>query len=233
VEQGFSLMGSSLESIDLAEDRGRFAKLCRDLDFKIPKSGMAGTYVEAEKIAKEIGFPIICRPSYVLGGRRMEIVETMEELQAYFERHASAIFDARSRPIFPEKSVLNVWSGESRSSCERAGAGVGRGGGGGGVNAGRSIGAAFGCAGGIAFFAVDLSRVRISERAPSSEMAFSGSVSAARYAGVAIASASGVICSSRVFGGFGWLSSRFGTTGLPGSMCFPVSFSTSFANVRI
>ena len=91
VESGFPLLGSSLESIDLAEDRGRFAKLCKTLDFKIPKSGMAGNFVEASAIASQIGFPIICRPSYVLGGRRMEITESMDELQAYFERHASAI----------------------------------------------------------------------------------------------------------------------------------------------
>lgn len=91
VDTGFCLLGSSLESIDLAEDRGRFAKICRELDFKIPKSGMAGSYTQAETIAKEIGFPIICRPSYVLGGRRMEIVESMDELAAYFDRHASAI----------------------------------------------------------------------------------------------------------------------------------------------
>lgn len=91
VEHGFCLLGSSLDSIDLAEDRGRFAELCRELDFKIPKSGMAGNFVDAEKIASRIGFPIICRPSYVLGGRRMEIVESMEELAAYFDRHASAI----------------------------------------------------------------------------------------------------------------------------------------------
>jgi carbamoyl-phosphate synthase large subunit len=91
VEAGFCLLGSSLESIDLAEDRGRFAKMCRDLDFKIPKSGMASNSAEAEKIANEIGYPIICRPSYVLGGRRMEIVESPEELEAYFDRHASAI----------------------------------------------------------------------------------------------------------------------------------------------
>jgi carbamoyl-phosphate synthase large subunit len=91
VEHGFNLLGSSLESIDLAEDRGRFAKLCRELDFKIPKSGMAGNFVDAERVAKEVHFPIICRPSYVLGGRRMEIVESMEELAAYFDRHASAI----------------------------------------------------------------------------------------------------------------------------------------------
>ncbi len=91
VDQGFRLMGSSLESIDLAEDRAKFTKVCNQLDFKIPASGMASNYDEAEKIASRVGYPMICRPSYVLGGRRMEVVESDEELSSYFDRHAEAI----------------------------------------------------------------------------------------------------------------------------------------------
>ena len=91
VKEGFHLMGSSLESIDLAEDRGRFSEVCKELQFRIPASGMAGTADEAVKIADRIGYPVICRPSYVLGGRRMEVVESAEELRGYFERHREAI----------------------------------------------------------------------------------------------------------------------------------------------
>ncbi len=91
VSRGFSLLGSSLESIDLAEDRAKFTKVCNQLDFKIPASGMASNYGEAEKIARRVGYPMICRPSYVLGGRRMEVVESDEELNSYFDRHAEAI----------------------------------------------------------------------------------------------------------------------------------------------
>jgi carbamoyl-phosphate synthase large subunit len=91
VKSGFQLLGSSLESIDLAEDRGRFSEVCRELRFKIPASGMAGTFEEAAEIAGRIGYPVICRPSYVLGGRRMEVVENGEELKSYFERHGIAI----------------------------------------------------------------------------------------------------------------------------------------------
>lgn len=91
VAQGFQLLGSSLNSIDLAEDRGRFSEICRELKFKIPASGMAGSVQEAESIAQKIGYPIICRPSYVLGGRRMEVVENEDELKSYFERHSIAI----------------------------------------------------------------------------------------------------------------------------------------------
>lgn len=91
VEAGQKLLGSSLESIDLAEDRGRFVRICQELNFKIPRSGMAVDLEEAIKVATEIGYPIICRPSYVLGGRRMEIVESEDELKVYFERHGTYV----------------------------------------------------------------------------------------------------------------------------------------------
>ena len=91
VAAGFSLMGSSLESIDLAEDRGQFSRICRELDFRIPKSAMACNYQEASKIIADVGYPVICRPSYVLGGRRMEVVESDSELFSYFDRHGDSI----------------------------------------------------------------------------------------------------------------------------------------------
>ncbi len=91
VKAGQNLIGSTLESIDLAEDRAQFVRICTELNFKIPRSGMAASLEQAEKIAADIGFPIICRPSYVLGGRRMEIVESEDELKAYFERHGAVI----------------------------------------------------------------------------------------------------------------------------------------------
>lgn len=88
---GLKLFGSSLEAIDLAEDRGLFVKICHELEFQIPRSGMATAIEDALKIAGTIGYPVICRPSYVLGGRRMEIVETEEELKIYFEKHGAYI----------------------------------------------------------------------------------------------------------------------------------------------
>lgn len=89
VQQGQTLLGSSLETIDLAEDRAQFVKICQELKFQIPRSGMAADFNEAKAISEQIGFPIICRPSYVLGGRRMEIVESAEDLKSYFDRHGS------------------------------------------------------------------------------------------------------------------------------------------------
>ncbi|MEK6775052.1 MAG: carbamoyl-phosphate synthase large subunit [Bdellovibrionota bacterium] len=91
VESGYQLLGSSLEAIDLSEDRGLFNKICRELDLKIPNSGMAGTWEEAVKIESAVGYPMICRPSYVLGGRRMEVIENHEELISYFQRHGDFI----------------------------------------------------------------------------------------------------------------------------------------------
>ncbi|MFP5518675.1 MAG: carbamoyl-phosphate synthase large subunit [Bdellovibrionia bacterium] len=98
VADGFNIFGSSLESIDLAEDRSLFSKVCLELGLQIPKSAMAGNLAQAQKVCAEIGFPIICRPSYVLGGRRMEVVENPEELESYFARHGDF--------ITPEKPAL-------------------------------------------------------------------------------------------------------------------------------
>ena len=87
VSHGFSLIGSSIKTIDLAEDRFRFASLCSGLGFKVPKASKASRVEEACKVVHTIGFPVICRPSYVLGGRRMEIIENEEELKKYFYRY--------------------------------------------------------------------------------------------------------------------------------------------------
>jgi carbamoyl-phosphate synthase large subunit len=91
VDRGFDLLGSSLRAIDLAEDRGLFGEICRELQFRVPKSAMVGGLGEALKEVVAIGYPVICRPSYVLGGRRMEVIENDDELRSYFERHQDFI----------------------------------------------------------------------------------------------------------------------------------------------
>lgn len=88
---GFQVLGSSLETIDLAEDRGQFVKIVEACEANIPKSGMAGSVEEALKIVEDIGYPVMLRPSYVLGGRRMEIVESEVELQDYFLKYKKDI----------------------------------------------------------------------------------------------------------------------------------------------
>jgi carbamoyl-phosphate synthase large subunit len=91
VSRGQKMLGSTLETIDLAEDRGLFSKVCRELNLKIPSSAMVGEINAAIASVKQIGYPIICRPSYVLGGRRMEVIESDDELISYFSRHSEAI----------------------------------------------------------------------------------------------------------------------------------------------
>lgn len=91
VEGGLSVLGSSLLTIDRAEDRGHFTRLCLDLGLQIPRAGMASDIESALKQESLIGYPMILRPSYVLGGRRMEVIESREELESYFERHADFI----------------------------------------------------------------------------------------------------------------------------------------------
>lgn len=98
VKAGYRLLGSSLETIDLAEDRGLFSQICKELNFAIPNSGMAGSLEEALSLETIVGYPMICRPSYVLGGRRMEVIENTDELWSYFQRHKDS--------ISPEKPCL-------------------------------------------------------------------------------------------------------------------------------
>jgi carbamoyl-phosphate synthase large subunit len=103
---GFKILGSSLETIELAEDRGLFNKICRELDLKIPNSTMAAGLGDALAQEAHVGYPMILRPSYVLGGRRMEVVENREELQSYFERHHEYI--SKDRPCLIDQFLLGA-----------------------------------------------------------------------------------------------------------------------------
>jgi carbamoyl-phosphate synthase large subunit len=91
LENGFKLLGSSMKTIDLAEDRGLFSEICKKIGLQIPKSSMVSGYSQAVEMKEQVGFPMICRPSFVLGGRRMEVLENSEELKSYFERHKDFI----------------------------------------------------------------------------------------------------------------------------------------------
>ena len=82
-EEGFRVLGTRPEAIDLAEDRGKFAELLRELQIPAPPHGEARTMPEARDIAARIGFPVVVRPSYVLGGRAMEIVYDADELETF------------------------------------------------------------------------------------------------------------------------------------------------------
>ena len=89
-EAGARLLGTPVEAIDLAEDRGRFGALLRRLGIAHPPYGTALSADEATVIADDVGFPLLVRPSYVLGGRAMEICYTPEGLAAYLEQNVKA-----------------------------------------------------------------------------------------------------------------------------------------------
>jgi len=82
-DAGIPILGTSPDAIDIAEDRERFQKLLKKLKLRQPASGTATSLAEAEKAAAEIGYPVLLRPSYVLGGRGMRIVHSPEALRAY------------------------------------------------------------------------------------------------------------------------------------------------------
>jgi carbamoyl-phosphate synthase large subunit len=99
-EAGVRILGTSPDSIDLAEDRQRFAQLLWDLGIPQPKSGTATSRSEARDVAAEIGFPVVVRPSYVLGGRGMAIVYDMGTLDRYM---AGAVDVSHDRPILIDR----------------------------------------------------------------------------------------------------------------------------------
>jgi carbamoyl-phosphate synthase large subunit len=89
-EAGVPLLGTPVDAIDLAEDRGRFGALLRRLGIAHPPYGTAHSAEEAAMIAEDVGFPLLVRPSYVLGGRAMAICYSPEGLAAYLERNVKA-----------------------------------------------------------------------------------------------------------------------------------------------
>ncbi|MGA9412496.1 MAG: carbamoyl-phosphate synthase large subunit [Roseobacter sp.] len=85
-EAGIPILGTTPDAIDLAEDRERFQQLVQGLGLKQPRNGIAHSDAEALEIASEIGFPLVIRPSYVLGGRAMEIVRDLPSLERYISQ---------------------------------------------------------------------------------------------------------------------------------------------------
>ena len=109
-EAGAKILGTTPETIDLAEDRDRFRKLMRKLGIPQPESGMASTVEEALEVAKKIGYPLMVRPSYVLGGRAMEIILDEEMLIHYV---AMAVDVSPERPILIDKFLENAVEAEA------------------------------------------------------------------------------------------------------------------------
>ncbi|MHB8109037.1 MAG: carbamoyl-phosphate synthase large subunit, partial [Syntrophorhabdaceae bacterium] len=104
-EAGVTILGTSPESIDLAEDRKRFSQIIRKIGIPQPESGTAIVLHEALDVARRIGYPLMVRPSYVLGGRGMEIVYDDEMLKAYVN---AAVDISPGRPILIDKFLENA-----------------------------------------------------------------------------------------------------------------------------
>jgi carbamoyl-phosphate synthase large subunit len=102
---GVPIIGTSPETIDLAEDRDRFARVMERLEIPMPASGMASTLPEALDVAHRIGYPVMVRPSYVLGGRGMEIVHDEGMLERYM---AAAVGVTPERPILIDRFLENA-----------------------------------------------------------------------------------------------------------------------------
>ncbi len=104
-EAGVRILGTSPDSIDLAEDRDQFRHMMRDLGIPQPESGMASTDEQAIKIAGQIGYPLMVRPSFVLGGRAMEVVHDEAMLRHYL---AVAVEVSPERPILIDRFLENA-----------------------------------------------------------------------------------------------------------------------------
>jgi carbamoyl-phosphate synthase large subunit len=102
---GVTILGTSVNSIDIASDRGRFSQMMKKYGIPMPESGTASNLEEALVIARRIGYPLIVRPSYVLGGRGMEIVHDEEELKLYV---IAAVFVTPDRPILIDRYLENA-----------------------------------------------------------------------------------------------------------------------------
>jgi carbamoyl-phosphate synthase large subunit len=104
-DAGIPILGTSPDSIDLAEDRERFAALITELGLKQPENGIARSAEEAVQVAETIGYPVLMRPSYVLGGRAMEIVDTRAQLETYIRE---AVVVSGTSPVLIDRYLRDA-----------------------------------------------------------------------------------------------------------------------------
>ncbi|MDT8334888.1 MAG: carbamoyl-phosphate synthase large subunit [Desulfurivibrionaceae bacterium] len=114
-ESGVPILGTSPDSIDRAEDRERFQQFLHKLNLKQPENGIARTQAAALLIAEEIGYPVVVRPSYVLGGRAMRIVYNDKELNNYM---TSAISISPEKPILIDKFLKDAVEIDVDAICD-------------------------------------------------------------------------------------------------------------------
>lgn len=114
-KNGVKIRGTSPEIIDLAEDRGRFKKVMDDLNIPMPESGTAANFEQALQIVQKIGFPVMVRPSYVLGGRGMQIVYDKETLRDYVN---AAVDVSPEKPILIDRFLNHALECEADAICD-------------------------------------------------------------------------------------------------------------------
>ena len=114
-DAGIPILGTSPDAIDLAEDRERFAKLVHKLKLKQPENGMARTRDEAVKIAERIGYPVLLRPSFVLGGRAMEIVDGPAQLEDYIN---TAVQVSGDSPVLVDQYLRDAIEVDVDAICD-------------------------------------------------------------------------------------------------------------------
>ncbi|WP_210652031.1 carbamoyl-phosphate synthase large subunit [Nocardioides sp. SYSU D00065] len=102
-DAGVPIVGTTPEAIHLAEDRGAFGRVLADAGLPAPKHGTATSYPQAQRIAHEIGYPVLVRPSYVLGGRGMEIVYDDTALEAYLEKYVANGLINERQPVLVDR----------------------------------------------------------------------------------------------------------------------------------
>ncbi|MAC11828.1 MAG: carbamoyl-phosphate synthase large subunit [Sphingorhabdus sp.] len=114
-DAGIPILGTDPDAIDLAEDRERFAKLIRKLDLKQPENGIARSLEEALAGAERIGYPVLLRPSYVLGGRAMEIVDSPQQLENYIE---TAVQVSGDSPVLIDQYLRDATEVDVDAICD-------------------------------------------------------------------------------------------------------------------
>ncbi len=106
---GVQVLGTSVDAIDRAEDRDRFDEVCRIIGARTPENGIAYSEDQAQEVAKRIGFPVLVRPSYVLGGRGMRIVYDEESLKTYFEE---AVRASEDHPVLVDRFLEDAFEAD-------------------------------------------------------------------------------------------------------------------------
>ena len=114
-QAGAPIIGTSPESIDIAEDRERFQKLVEELKLKQPANATARTEAQALKLARKVGFPLVVRPSYVLGGRAMEVVFNEDDLKSYM---TTAVSVSNSSPVLLDRFLDDAIEVDVDAVCD-------------------------------------------------------------------------------------------------------------------